>query len=134
MKTTTKELIDTGVTPGEANATLNTIMHLGKAAIVGKVENTGKRGKPSHVYEVDDAVATALGLKEFIPLPAPVKVEKVKLPRKPRTPKVKVEVTAAEAPATTDAPVEAPVTETVAAEVPVTPEVPVEVPVPEEVL
>jgi hypothetical protein len=58
MKTTVKELSEKlGVDTVYVNGFLQTLIKMGKASVVGKVENpAGKRGKPSNIYEVQEGI------------------------------------------------------------------------------
>lgn len=58
MKTTVKELSDKlGVDVVYVNGFLQTLIKLGKATIVGKVERpAGTRGKPSNIYEIQEGI------------------------------------------------------------------------------
>lgn len=58
MKTTVKELSDKlSVDVVYVNGFLQTLIKMGKARIVGKVEKpAGTRGKPSNIYEVDAGI------------------------------------------------------------------------------
>lgn len=58
MKTTVKELSDKlGVDVVYVNGFLQTLIKLGKASVVGKVEKpAGTRGKPSNIYEIQDGI------------------------------------------------------------------------------
>lgn len=58
MKTTVKELSDKlGVDVVYVNGFLQTLIKLGKAKIVGKVERpAGSRGKPSNIYEINEGI------------------------------------------------------------------------------
>lgn len=58
MKTTVKELSDKlGVDVVYVNGFIQTLVKLGKASVVGKVERpAGTRGKPSNIYEIAEGV------------------------------------------------------------------------------
>ena len=58
MKTTVKELSEKlGVDTVYVNGFLQTLIKMGKASVVGKVENpVGKRGKPSNIYEIQEGI------------------------------------------------------------------------------
>ena len=58
MKTTVKELSEKlGVDVVYVNGFLQTLIKLGKASIVGKVEKpAGSRGKPSNIYEIQEGI------------------------------------------------------------------------------
>jgi predicted transcriptional regulator len=58
MKTTVKELSDKlGVDVVYVNGFIQTLVKLGKASIVGKVERpAGTRGKPSNIYEIQEGI------------------------------------------------------------------------------
>lgn len=58
MKTTVKELSQKlGVDPVYVNGFLQTLIKLGKASIVGRVEKPeGGRGKPSNIYEIEEGI------------------------------------------------------------------------------
>ena len=56
MKTTIKELSEKlNVNPTYVNGFINTLVALGKAKVVGKVDKVpGQRGKTASIFEVDD--------------------------------------------------------------------------------
>ncbi len=58
MKTTVKELSDKlGVDVVYVNGFIQTLIKLGKASVVGKVERpAGTRGKPSNIYEIQEGI------------------------------------------------------------------------------
>ena len=58
MKTTVKELSDKlGVDVVYVNGFLQTLVKIGKAEVVGKVEKpAGSRGKPSNIYLIADGI------------------------------------------------------------------------------
>ena len=58
MKTTVKELTDKiGIEQVYVNGFIQTLVKLGKAEAVGKVERPdGSRGKAAMIYEVDDSI------------------------------------------------------------------------------
>lgn len=58
MKTTVKELSEKlGVDVVYVNGFLQTLVKLGKASVVGKVERpAGTRGKPSNIYEIAEGI------------------------------------------------------------------------------
>jgi hypothetical protein len=58
MKTTVKELSEKlGVDTVYVNGFLQTLIKMGKASVVGKVEKpAGTRGKPSNIYEINEGI------------------------------------------------------------------------------
>lgn len=58
MKTTVKELSEKlGVDTVYVNGFLQTLIKIGKASVVGKVEKpAGTRGKPSNIYEINEGI------------------------------------------------------------------------------
>jgi hypothetical protein len=58
MKTTIKQLSEQlGVDPVYVNGFIQTLIKIGKASIVGKVEKpVGSRGKPSNIYEIAEGI------------------------------------------------------------------------------
>jgi hypothetical protein len=58
MKTTVKELTDKlGIDQVYVNGFIQTLVQLGKAVAIGKVERPeGSRGKAAMIYEVDESV------------------------------------------------------------------------------
>lgn len=58
MKTTVKELSDKlGVDVVYVNGFIQTLVKIGKAEVVGKVEKpAGSRGKPSNIYQIADGI------------------------------------------------------------------------------
>lgn len=58
MKTTVKELSEKlGVDTVYVNGFLQTLIKMGKASVVGKVERpAGTRGKPSNIYEINEGI------------------------------------------------------------------------------
>lgn len=58
MQTTVKQLSDKlGVDVVYVNGFLQTLIKLGKASVVGKVEKpAGSRGKPSNIYEIQEGI------------------------------------------------------------------------------
>jgi hypothetical protein len=58
MRTTVKELSEKlGVDTVYVNGFLQTLIKMGKASVVGKVEKpAGTRGKPSNIYEINEGI------------------------------------------------------------------------------
>lgn len=58
MQTTIKQLSEKlGVDTVYANGFIQTLIKIGKASVVGKVEKpAGTRGKPSNIYEIQDGI------------------------------------------------------------------------------
>jgi hypothetical protein len=58
MKTTVKELSEKlGVDTVYVNGFLQTLIKMGKASVVGKVEKpSGTRGKPSNIYKINEGI------------------------------------------------------------------------------
>jgi hypothetical protein len=58
MRTTVKELSEKlGVDTVYVNGFLQTLIKIGKASVVGKVEKpAGTRGKPSNIYEINEGI------------------------------------------------------------------------------
>jgi hypothetical protein len=65
MQTTIKQFVEQHkVEQVYVNGFFSTLVSLGKAKIVGKVERpAGVRGKPANIFEIDEELAKSLGLQ-----------------------------------------------------------------------